>query len=174
LRPGQVDIWWLAQQIASFAKSDAALMADILRMYDEAGSGPVLRLLEGVLQETGGAMAVLALVKGYARAGKGFDGSLHQALRHTAVEELPIAGSNAYNLHPVSVSTLRKELFAMMHGADSRVATIAEACLSNIDYLRDCMGAVESEPRHPDITSGKPWPREAGDVEPSGGTPASE
>ena len=63
----------------------------------------------------------------------------------------------------------------MMHGADSRVATIAEACLSNIDCLRDSMmGAVESEPRHPDIASGKPWPREAGNVEPSGDTPAAE
>jgi hypothetical protein len=54
-------------------------------LYDEAASGPVHRLLESVLQETGGAPAVLGLVKGYARAGKGFDGLMHQALQHTAV-----------------------------------------------------------------------------------------
>jgi hypothetical protein len=58
-------------------------------------------------------------------------------------------------LHGVSVAPFRRELFAMMHGADSRVARIAEACLSHIDYLRDYIGAVEPEPRHPDLASGK-------------------
>jgi hypothetical protein len=172
--PGHVDIRWLSRQIAPFVKGDAVLMAEILRMYDQPASGPLHLLLESVLEETGGAPCVLAMVNGYARTGKRFDGSMHQALQHTAVEEHPIPGSNAYNLHPVSVATLRKELFAMMDGADPRVAAMAEECLSNIDYLRDNMGTVESEPRHPDITSGKPWPREAGNAEPSGDTPAAE
>ena len=153
---GSVDLWWLARQIAHFTKSNAELMADILRMYEAAPN----RLLEGVIEETGGPQGVLALVRGYARAGKRFDGSMHQALQHTAIEEHPIPGSNAYNLHPVSIAPLRKELFAMMNGADAGVAAMAEACLSHIDYLRDQWGPVESEPRHPDIESGRPWPRE--------------
>ena len=34
----------------------------------------------------------------------------------------------------------------------------AARCLNYIDKLRDEYGAPESEPRHPDITSGRPWP----------------
>ena len=61
----------------------------------------------------------------------------------------------------------------LMHGADPRLAAVAEACLSNIDDLRDHFGTVESEPRHPNVASGKPWAPEAGDLEPSGSTPTA-
>jgi hypothetical protein len=40
----------------------------------------------------------------------------------------------------------------------SRVA----ACLTAIDELRDDYGPAESEPRHPDIDSGRPWPLPVG------------
>jgi hypothetical protein len=34
----------------------------------------------------------------------------------------------------------------------------AARCLKLIDKLRDEYGAPESEPRHPDLASGKQWP----------------
>lgn len=141
-------------------------------MYETATNGRLREILESVIEAIGGAAGVLALVRGYARVGKSFDGSMHQALQHTAVEEQPIPGSSAYNLHPVSAASLRKELFGLMHDADHRVAAVTEACLSSIDDLRDRYGTVESEPRHPDVASGKPWPREA--REPATGTGGSE
>jgi len=141
-----------------------------LRLYESAPSGAQHRILEHAIEEIGGVPDVMAFVRGYARAGKHFDGSMHQALHRTAVEEHPIPGSSAYELHPVSVAPLRKELFGLIHGADQQVAAVAEACLANIDTLRDHFGTLESEPRHPDIASGKPWPRQAGEHEPSGGS----
>ena len=155
-----VDSWWLAQRLAPLARKHSELKAAILREYETA-SGPARHLLERAIQEIGGADCVLALVRGYARTGKRFDGSLHQALQHTAVEHHAIAGSNAVNLHPVSIAPLRKELFAMMHGDDAKLAEVAREALVNIDFIRDHYGAVESEPRHPDVTHGKPWPPEA-------------
>ena len=156
-----VDNRWLADRLAALAKQHAELKAAILREYEVATS-PVLRLLERAVQEIGGADCVLALVRGYARTGKAFDGSLHQTLEHTAVEHQPVGTSNVYNLHPVSIAPLRKELFAMMHGTDTKLAEVARAALDSIDIIRDYYGAVESEPRHPDVASGKPWPPEAG------------
>jgi len=35
---------------------------------------------------------------------------------------------------------------------------LAAQCLNAIDELRLDYGALESEPRHPDISSGRPWP----------------
>ena len=104
---------------------------------------------------------MLALVRGYARSGKPFDGSIHRALSKTVVDEQQEPGTSFYQLHPVSVAPLRKALFAMLNDNDPHIAALAEECLGNIDFLRDYMGPAESEPRHPDIASGRPWPRAA-------------
>ncbi len=172
---GSTELWWLARQIAPLAKGNPELKIEILRVYDAASSGPARRLLEQTVEEIGGADSVLALVRGYARAGKRFDGSMHQALEHSAVNHQPISeGANVYNLHPVSVTPLRKTLFGMLDDSDARVAALAEECLANIDYLRDYIGPAELEPRHPDIASGRAWPRaaESGDLTPQGAAAA--
>ena len=41
---------------------------------------------------------------------------------------------------------------------DTAAAKLAEECLIAIDEFRDDYGQAESEPRHPDIDSGIPWP----------------
>ena len=57
----------------------------------------------------------------------------------------------------VDVTCLRRELFRMISG-ETPEASLAKECLNAIDELRDEYGAPESEPRHPDIESGQPWP----------------
>lgn len=155
-----VDQHWLSQRLAPLAAKQLPLKAEILKMYD-GQARPSQRLLERTIQEIGGADSVMTLLRGYARAGRPFDGSLYRALEHAAVEHHRIGESNAYSLHPVSIAPLRRELFAMMHGTDLKLASLARECLLTIDDIRDHFGAAESEPRHPDIASGKPWPREA-------------
>jgi hypothetical protein len=160
--PGSVEMWWLAREIAALAKRHPELKADVLRLYETASPGPGQRLLEQTLQEAAGSDGVLALVRGYARSGKHFDGSMHRALQHTAMDERPVSeSSNAYNLHPISIALLRRELLAMLDDGNARIEALAEECLANIDYLRDYYGPAELEPRHPDIASGRPWPRVA-------------
>jgi hypothetical protein len=39
---------------------------------------------------------------------------------------------------------------------------LAAACLTAIDELRDDYGPAESEPHHPNIDAGRPWPLAAG------------
>jgi hypothetical protein len=34
----------------------------------------------------------------------------------------------------------------------------AAHCLNQIDKIRDKYGTPDSEPRHPNLASGKPWP----------------
>jgi hypothetical protein len=57
----------------------------------------------------------------------------------------------------VDVTGLRRKLFRMISGPTPG-ASLAKECLNAIDELRDEYGAPESEPRHPDIESGQPWP----------------
>ena len=68
--------------------------------------------------------------------------------------------SNAYNLHPVPLTALRKQLFAMLLTSPAE-ASMAEACLSQIDQLRDEHGQAEFEPRHPDVETDRAWPTAA-------------
>jgi hypothetical protein len=42
--------------------------------------------------------------------------------------------------------------------AEDAQSRLAEACLVEIEELRDEHGRVDDEPRHPDISSGQPWP----------------
>jgi hypothetical protein len=158
LGSGATDVWWLAREIASLAHSHPELKTEILRLYESASPGAPRELLERVLANLGDTASVLALVRGYARLGKGFDGLLHEALRHAAVNELEQPGTAIRILQPVSIATLRKALFAMLDDDEANVAALAKECLVNVDRLRDDFGPAESEPRHPEIGSGRPWP----------------
>jgi hypothetical protein len=62
----------------------------------------------------------------------------------------------AYNIIPAPAGELRRKLFAMTT-ADSPTGAAAR-CLNRIDEIRDEYGAPDSEPRHPDLASGKRWP----------------
>jgi hypothetical protein len=66
-------------------------------------------------------------------------------------------GQGAYELHPVALTEMRRELFGMLAGSAAEAA-IGEACLTAIDEVRDEHGPAPFEPRHPDIASGRPWP----------------
>lgn len=72
--------------------------------------------------------------------------------KHVPVENW----SNAYDVEPVSAAELRQAL--LVRTADGGPADAAARCLTIIDIIRDERGAPLSEPRHPDLTSGKPWP----------------
>jgi hypothetical protein len=67
---------------------------------------------------------------------------------------------NAYNQFSVPLTALRKALLGMTF-ANNAESPLAEACLNEIEELRDEYGRINDEPRHPDISSGHPWPREA-------------
>ncbi len=72
--------------------------------------------------------------------------------KHVPVE----SWSNAYNVVPVPAAELRQALLART--VDGGPADAAARCLTAIDIIRDERGEPVSEPRHPDLTSGKSWP----------------
>jgi hypothetical protein len=86
---------------------------------------------------------------------------ISQALEH-AVGELTMArhsieGTNASEREPADLSWLRSELFRV-YLKHEPIAGFAAKLLSIIDIQRDMYGRPPSEPRHPDVGSGAPWP----------------
>jgi hypothetical protein len=137
---------------------DADFRADVYRQYDSASDGLSSELLEGAIAEGADETGVLVLVQNHAHRGKPYSGSIEAAIRHAVVGERPSQDwAGASELFGIAVPSLRKKLFGMIQG-DMPEAQLAWRCLTRIDELRDEYGPVESEPRHPDIESGRPWP----------------
>ena len=127
-------------------------------VYDLLKDGPTtkqLASLAGATAEDPGTDGVLMLIDFEKRTGRSFVGRL--SIESVVSERVPAEDwENAYNIVPVAATELRRKLLAMTEsgGRDDPAAR----CLKLIDKLRDEYGAPESEPRHPDITSEKPWP----------------
>lgn len=78
-------------------------------------------------------------------------------VENVVTEHIPVENwSGAYNVVPIPAIDLRLKLLAMT--TDGGPADAAARCLNVIDAIRDEHGLPSSETRHPDLTSGKPWP----------------
>lgn len=72
-------------------------------------------------------------------------------------EHVPVENwGGAYNVVPVPAIEVRQKLLAMT--TDGGPTDAAARWLNVIDAIRDEHGKPVSEPRHPDLGSGKPWP----------------
>ena len=98
---------------------------------------------------------VLMLINFEMKAGRSF--MTWKSIESAVTDHVPAENwEGAYNVVPVPAAELRRKLLAMTSsgGKDDPAAR----CLNFIDKLRDDYGAPESEPRHPDLASGRRWP----------------
>lgn len=82
-------------------------------------------------------------------------------LENAAVIRTPVDGSdNMFELDAAPLSKFRRLAFAALDSGAPRSCWAAQ-CLQALDHLRDSYGKPWAEPNHPDIATGKPWPRAA-------------
>ena len=80
-----------------------------------------------------------------------------QTIERVVTEHVPSENwKGAYDIVPIPALEVRRRLLAMT--TDGRPSDAAARSLNEIDKIRDEYGAPETEPRHPDLKSGKPWP----------------
>jgi len=156
--PREIDAWDIARSLADAMQTHAEVRAEVYIQYEQLSADPCGVILERAIAEAADADGVLLLVQGRAAQGKSFDSVLRDAIRHVALDKRPSPNwSGSYQVFSAPVPDLRKRLFAMVID-DTAESSLAAACLTAIDELRDDYGPAESEPRHPDIDSGRPWP----------------
>ena len=160
---GGLETWTLSKKLASAMRAHAAFRTEVYDRYVGLPGGQGKAIVERAIAEAADVEGVMILVRGYAAHDKPLDGTLHTAIRHVTVGERPSANwAGASELFSVPAPELRKKLFGMVHGdaAEARLAgsRLAAGCLTSIDEIRDDYGEAESEPRHPDIKTGRPWP----------------
>ncbi|WP_203416246.1 hypothetical protein, partial [Pseudovibrio axinellae] len=99
--------------------------------------------------------SVLMLIDFERKTGRSF--ITWQSIQSAVTEHVPAENwEGVYNVVPVPAVDLRRKLLAMTGSGGKNDP--AARCLNLIDKLRDEYGAPESEPRHPDLVSGRPWP----------------
>ena len=159
--PGRVDSWWLSEQIAERCRLNPEFKAVVVRRYQSSVPRKSRELIELAASKFGDPTLFMEMVKNYATSGRPYDGILDMAIQQIGLAKEPAESWNgAYDLRPVLLTTIRKELFSMLL-ASPLEASFAETCLLQIDRLRDDYGQAEFEPRHPDVEANRAWPTAA-------------
>jgi hypothetical protein len=118
-------------------------------------NSPGLALLAQAIAENPDADGLLLLVQSEIECKRAFVS--RSTIQSVVTEDVPAENwKGAYNVLAVPAVELRRKLLAMT--TDGGPTDAAARCLSLIDEIREDYGTSESEPRHPDLASGKAWP----------------
>jgi hypothetical protein len=131
------------------------LRSHVFGLLKDGPTSPGLTLLAQAFAESPDTEGLLLLIRFETEQKRPLVG--RHTIEEVITERVPSEDwKGAYDVVPVPVVELRKRLLGMTTtgGADDTAAR----CLNFIDKIRDQYGAPESEPRHPDLASGRPWP----------------
>lgn len=161
---GGLGILWLPEQLANLIEKFPFLSSEIFQRYEKLVDGTPKTILEGALIKVADGPTVLALIRSLAAGKQPYNGRLMEAIEKLGIGQRPVFDwPGAFERFSVPLVGFRKELFAMVQEG-GMAADLAEAYLNEIDKLRDEYGRISDEPRHPDITSGLTWPKEADEI----------
>jgi hypothetical protein len=150
----------LSRALTSSARAFDNVRAAMIGRYRALPPGDVRRVFEMAMNDLTNEDVFWALFDGHVHAQHPFRGVAH-ALRNLAIGRRPSREwVGAVEEFGQPLAELRAKLFAMLPVNDAR-AQLAKQCLIAIEELRDEAGRVSSEPRHPDIATGRAWPPEA-------------
>ena len=149
------DHFHLARQISSLIADHPELRAHVYELLKTGPASPGIEQLARAVAEnpdTDGLLLLIGMELAHRRSFVTWRTVENVITNHVPAENW----TGAYDIVPVSAAILRKKLMAML--VDGQATNAATSCLSQIDGIRDAYGAPESDPRHPDLASGLPWP----------------
>jgi hypothetical protein len=152
---GGIDHWQMTRHIAGLIGQYPDLR---MHVYDLLGNGltsPGLQLLAQAIAENPDTDGLLLLVRCEIDQKRSF--TSWRTIESVVTQHVPSESwEGAYEVVGVPATELRRKLLAMT--TDGGANDPAARCLNLIDKLRDERGRPETEPRHPDLGSGKTWP----------------
>jgi NACHT conflict system protein len=150
---------FLAVHIATLATKAADIRKRIFELCQQPLSQSqrqIIASVVGTLNTTEGLMAALGLIDDAASPPIPF--AVERSIENALVERRPYRGSaHTYTLESRTGTDLRRRLFELVVN-DSRRRKSAWHLLGEIEGWRLDYGKPMSEPRHPAIDSGHPWP----------------
>lgn len=149
------DEWHLVHELGSLIATLPDLRSYVYSLLKDGPTTHGLTILAHAVAEHPDEEGLLLLVRFEKEVKRSFVG--WETVELVVTEHVPAEDwEGAYNIVPVPAGTLRQKLFAQT--TDGGLTDAAARCLRRIDEQRDEHGMPETEPRHPDLASGKPWP----------------
>ncbi|TCP66148.1 hypothetical protein [Sphingomonas sp. PP-CE-1G-424] len=156
-------IWSLGDKLAGKLAGNPTLRDVYLARY-RSSQGVARSVYDHAIAKMHDPDNVPFLVECYASWGRSFDGILAEALRNCALSyRTSERMTGSQEILPVDLASLRRQLFAIMRDGSPQ-SPLARDCLELIEELRRDYGAIDTEPRHPDVAKGMPWPLEEGQL----------
>jgi hypothetical protein len=160
-----LDEWHWRRELARLIAEHPEVRAYVRELLKDGPTDEALALLAHTVDENPETDDLLLLVECEIKSGRSF---LNWRSIQMAVTE-QIASKDwegAYNVVSIPAVELRQKLLALT--SSNRADGPAARCLNTVDKIRDECGAPETERRHPDLDSGRPWPILAPDPDAEG------
>jgi hypothetical protein len=149
------DGWHMSTLLASLIGQHAELRTYVYELLKNGPTSPGLTLLAQAVAENADVDGLLLLIQSEIVQKRAFVSS--RTIESVVTEHVPDEDwKGAYNVLAVPAVELRRNLLALT--TDGGPTDVAAHYLNMIDGIRDDYGTPESEPRHPDLASGKAWP----------------
>ena len=147
-------------QLAALLKRHSRLRTIVYRQYRECPAGRLRNILELTIAEDASEEGVMTLLAVNASEGRRLRAtSLPSALQKVLVGQRSSSSFRGMQeMYGLPAGDLRRRLFHVVLSGTPAEVTLATSCLDEIDEIMDRYGTADSYHRHPDITSGKPWP----------------
>lgn len=148
------------RNLSAFMNSHEQYRKEVYNRFPSLTDGCAKSVLASAIVEAADGKGVLLLVREGAIQNRPFRAtSLYTALRHVIIGQTPMEASGMHQMYSLPAPELRQKLFQLAVNGTEAESRLATECLTAIDEIRDDYGHVDTEPRHPDITMGVPWPK---------------
>jgi hypothetical protein len=145
----------MAEQFGGLMGEHPELRAHVYEILSADATTPGLGLLARAVAENPDADGLLLLINIEMKCKRSF--MSWNSIQNVVTEHRPSENwKGTYEVVPVPAVELRQKLLDMT--TDGGRTDVAARYLNRIDKIRDEYGAPDSEPRHPDLASGKAWP----------------
>lgn len=149
------DAWDVYKRLAILMDQHPDLRRLVYRIMESEPPPPGVPVLAQAVAENPDADGLMLLIQLEIEQDRSFTSQL--TVERVVTEQVPSESwKGSYHMAPVPCVDLRRKLIAMT--TDGGPNDIAARYLAEIDEMRDSYGVPLSEPRHPDIASGKAWP----------------
>lgn len=146
--------------LSAFITSHEQFRKEVYRQFSNVTDGSAKSVIEQAIADAADTEGVLLLVRDNAAQDKRFhDTVLYNTLLHVLTGSIPTESSGMQQIHSLPAPGLRKDLFELVVNGNPVESRLATDCLTAIDEIRDDYGHIATEPRHPNVALGIPWPQ---------------
>ena len=150
----------VGRTLSAFMTSHEQFRQEVYEAFSHLAEGPAKSVIEYAIADAADQNGILLLLREGATKNKSIaETKLYRALEHVVIGQTPMEFDEGYQSYSLPAPELRRGLFDIMVNRSGAESRLAAECLTTIDNIRDEFGRADSEPRHPNITTGVPWPQ---------------